>query len=317
MATALELQHFAVLTVAYFHKTASIIITCTTNNPCHLTLYYTDKAPVRHTTSLVKRGVALPWGAYFCFVAWNSVEQQEAGDTLTHTFEVPDWSYCQTKWFAFRGTVAGILSPSVSALIKHHHPGVSTHETTLQIAHNNDDYRRLDGTYQACPSVCPPILEAGYFYAIRRHVGCGLRFLYVNIPQYATILEANLIFTASQDKAGTCRYTRISAEQQDNPPDFSLDDWLSARARWQNSGSAIDWDNIPAWTQDFEYTSPDISVVIQELVDRPLWELGNSQVLFFNDWDERAGNLPYVTRRAYSHNINPGKAVKLYIKWDA
>ncbi|MBA7577511.1 hypothetical protein ES708_19364 [subsurface metagenome] len=124
MTTALELQHFAVLEVLYLHKPASIIITCTTNNPCHLTLYYTDKQPVRHTTSLVKRGVALPWGAYFCFVAWKSVEQQEAGDTLIHTFEVPDWSYCQTKWFTFRGTVAGQLSPSVSALLKHHHSGV-------------------------------------------------------------------------------------------------------------------------------------------------------------------------------------------------
>ncbi len=121
MTTLLELQHFAVLQVAYLHKNTSILITCTTNNPCHLTCYYTDKKPVRHTTSTVKRGVSLPWGAYFCFVAWKSVEQQEPGDTLTHTFEIPDWSYCQIKWFTFRGTVAGELSPSVTALIKHHH----------------------------------------------------------------------------------------------------------------------------------------------------------------------------------------------------
>ena len=124
MTTSLELQHFAVLEVSYLHFETSIVITCTTNNPCHLTLYYTDKTPVRHATSLVKRGVSLPWGAYFCFVAWNSIEQQEAGDTLVHTFEIPDWSYCQTKWFCFRGTVAGELSPSVSALLMHHHSGV-------------------------------------------------------------------------------------------------------------------------------------------------------------------------------------------------
>lgn len=124
MTTALELQHFAVLTISYFHLASSIFIVTNTNNPCHLTLYYTDKEPVRHPTSVVKRGLALPWGAYWCFVAWNTVEQQEAGDTLIHTFEVPDWSYCQIKWFTFRGTVASELSPSVSALLKHHHPGV-------------------------------------------------------------------------------------------------------------------------------------------------------------------------------------------------
>lgn len=124
MASSLALQHFAVLRVSYTEKSNSIVITCTTNNPCHLTCYYTAQEPVRHATSLVRRGVSLPWGAYWCFVAWNSVEQQEDGDTLRHTFEVPDWSYCQIRWFCFRGTVAGVLSPSVSAIFKHHHRGV-------------------------------------------------------------------------------------------------------------------------------------------------------------------------------------------------
>ncbi|MBA7580709.1 hypothetical protein ES708_22603 [subsurface metagenome] len=124
MTSSLELQHFAVLTIAYSHTATSVIITITTNNPCHLTCYYTDKAPGRHRTARNQRGLTLPWGAYYCFVAWKEVEQIEAGDTLIHTFEIPDWSYCQTKYHAFRGTVAGELSPSVSALFKHHHPGL-------------------------------------------------------------------------------------------------------------------------------------------------------------------------------------------------
>jgi len=117
------MNNFAVLEVNYLHLTNAIVIMNITNNPCHLTCYYTDKAPGRHTTSRRERGIDFPWGAYFCFVAWKSVEQTEAGDTLTHTFEVPDWSYCQTKWFAFRGTVADELSPSVSCIFKYHHPG--------------------------------------------------------------------------------------------------------------------------------------------------------------------------------------------------
>ncbi len=125
MVTSLELQHFAVLTIVYYHLASSIFIVTTTNNPCHLTCYYTDKPPVRHPLSRVVRGLSLPWGAYWCFVAWKEVEQREAGDTLVHTFQVPDWSYCQTRWLCFRGTVAGELSPSVSALLKHHHPGAT------------------------------------------------------------------------------------------------------------------------------------------------------------------------------------------------
>jgi len=123
MPTLLELLHFAVMAIYYFHFSDFVVITCTTNNPCHLTCYYTEKEPVRHATSRVVRGLALPWGAYWCFVAWNKVEQLEPGDTLTHTFKIHDWLYCQTKWLCFRGTVAGELSPSVSALLKHHHPG--------------------------------------------------------------------------------------------------------------------------------------------------------------------------------------------------
>ncbi|MBA7552795.1 hypothetical protein ES705_45371 [subsurface metagenome] len=118
------MNNFAVLTIAYSHTATSIIITIGTNTPCHLTCYYTDKEPGSHRTSRNQRGLTLPWGVYYCFVGWLSLEQTEPGDTRIHTFEILDWSYCQTKWFAFRGTVAGELSPSVSPIFQHHHPGV-------------------------------------------------------------------------------------------------------------------------------------------------------------------------------------------------
>ncbi|MBA7590331.1 hypothetical protein ES708_32446 [subsurface metagenome] len=117
------MNNFAVLTIAYSPAPTTLPLSIETNNPCHLTCYYTDKKPGSHRTARNQRGLTLPWGVYYCFVAWQSVEQTEPGDTLTHTFEIPDWSYCQTKWFAFRGTVAGEASPSVSCIFKKHHPG--------------------------------------------------------------------------------------------------------------------------------------------------------------------------------------------------
>jgi hypothetical protein len=117
------MNNFAVLTIAYSPAPTTLPLNVDTNNPCHLTCYYTDKEPGSHRTSRNQRGLTLPWGVYYCFVAWKSVEQTEPGDTLIHTFEIPDWSLCQTKWFAFRGTVASVLSPSVSCLFKYHHPG--------------------------------------------------------------------------------------------------------------------------------------------------------------------------------------------------
>jgi hypothetical protein len=114
------MNNFAVLTTAQTIIAYGVRIIITTNNPCHLTSYYTDKQPGSHRTSRNQRGLTLPWGVYYCFVAWQSVEQIEPGDTLTHTFDILDWAYCQTKWFCFRGTVAGELSPSVSAIFQKH-----------------------------------------------------------------------------------------------------------------------------------------------------------------------------------------------------
>jgi len=122
------MNNFAVLTIAYTHSPSSSWVTITTNTPCHLTCYYTDKPPLRHNTSRTDRGLTLPWGAYYCFVAWHSVEQIEPGDTLTHTFAITPWAYCQTKYFAYRGTVADVLSPSVSPIFQHHHPGANLYQ---------------------------------------------------------------------------------------------------------------------------------------------------------------------------------------------
>jgi len=115
------MNNFAVLDIAQTIIADGIRIIITTNTPCHLTCYHTDKEPGRHRTSRNQRGLTLPWGVYYCFVSWLSLEQTEPGDTLTHTFDILDWSYCQTKWFAFRGTVAGELSPSVSPIFKKHY----------------------------------------------------------------------------------------------------------------------------------------------------------------------------------------------------
>jgi hypothetical protein len=118
------MNNFAVLDIAYDPTPTRVHIITHTNNPVHLTCYYSQEPPGRHKTSRTNRGITLPWGAYFCFVAYKSVEQQEPGDTTTHTFTIIPWVYCETKWFAFRGTVATVLSPSVSCIFKYHHPGV-------------------------------------------------------------------------------------------------------------------------------------------------------------------------------------------------
>lgn len=122
MTLILDLLYFAVLNISYSLYNTGILITISTNNPCHLTCYYTDKEPLKHATARTIRGITLPWGNYFCFVAWKTVEQTEPGDTLIHTFNLTDWLGCQTRWFTFRGTVEEQLSPSAGPIFEKHKP---------------------------------------------------------------------------------------------------------------------------------------------------------------------------------------------------
>lgn len=114
------MNNWALLTVDYQPLPDGVEIITTTSIPCHLWCYYTDKKPQIHPVTRRVRGVDLPWGAYYCFVAWKSVEQEEPGDTLTHTFNITPWLYCQSKWFTFRGTINGEISPSASPIFQFH-----------------------------------------------------------------------------------------------------------------------------------------------------------------------------------------------------
>ncbi len=146
------MSNFAVLDLAYTHYDAGIYICVKTDVPCHLTCYHTTSAPRRHRTSQNQRGLTLPWGVYFCFVAWQSLEQEQEGDTIYHLFNVYPWMVLTTKWFAFRGTINGELSPSVSPIFEHKHPGGFPMEVDLRVYGPGDlCHDWLTGTGPPCP----------------------------------------------------------------------------------------------------------------------------------------------------------------------
>jgi len=117
-----ELDHFAILTITRRHFHNAFIVHITTNNPCHLSLYFTRQTPLRHKITRIIRGSGYPWGAYFCFVGWQIAPQWQAGDTLDHTFLVYGLEYLDKVWYTFRGTIGGNLSPSSGPIIAHIQP---------------------------------------------------------------------------------------------------------------------------------------------------------------------------------------------------
>lgn len=120
--TIAQLLHFAVRNLSYTFTATGYLVTCYTNNPCHLWLRWTNIVPQKHVNTRILRGA--PVGTYIdqCFVVFTDVEQNEAGDTFTHTFTLEPWPSCERRWFYFWGTVDGQLSPSVSAIFTKHRP---------------------------------------------------------------------------------------------------------------------------------------------------------------------------------------------------
>ena len=96
-------------------------ITLTTDVACHLFLYYTFKCPWVHRRAGTERGLTVPWWAYWCYVVWILVEQDEPGDTTVHTFQIKGLYTCNHIWFRFHGTIAGQSSPSDSPIFHKHY----------------------------------------------------------------------------------------------------------------------------------------------------------------------------------------------------
>ncbi|MHC4647116.1 MAG: right-handed parallel beta-helix repeat-containing protein, partial [Planctomycetota bacterium] len=106
----------------------------------------------------------------------------------------------------------------------------------------------------------------------------AMRFAGVTVPRSAAILDARLrIRSLNEDFRGQV-YGLIQAESADNAADFASR-YIAAAVR---TTAAVDWDHKFAWDADTWQVSPDISGVVQELVDRGGWQPANSLVVFYD-----------------------------------
>jgi len=106
----------------------------------------------------------------------------------------------------------------------------------------------------------------------------GMRFTDVNIPKAAEIREAYLEIHCFDEQARSVE-AQIEAGATDNPGPFSDSHHIAALPK---TASSVLWDHSAPWTADTWYASPDISSVIQEIIDHPEWSAGNSLIIFYS-----------------------------------
>lgn len=110
-----------ILEYAHSWLNFTLYVACTTDVPCHMFLRWTDKEEHIHLHSKDVRGETFLGDPKYCFVEWNEVEQNEPGDTLSHTFHFSGWFVCARRWWMFRATIAAAESPSTTGIFSAHY----------------------------------------------------------------------------------------------------------------------------------------------------------------------------------------------------
>jgi len=136
----------------------------------------------------------------------------------------------------------------------------------------------------------------------------GYRFNSVTIPQGDTINSATIKLNPIFDDSDSI-LTKIYGIDEDDTADFSSD----PTGRTKTTAS-VDWDFGPV-TQDIIVTSPDISTIVKEIVDRGGWVSGNDMgFLVLDDGSTSNNNISFdsydgVPDSAALLNINYGAVV--------
>jgi hypothetical protein len=183
-------------------------------------------------------------------------------------------------------------------------PSTTSGTITKRIIAGSDDAEEYaSGTM----SLTTTALEMAYGTKSTGNQITGLRFTGISVPAGATITGATIQFGASKKTSGTCSLTILGEKAGSSAAFTTSKNNISGRAR---TGSTVSW--IPAsWTTigatGIAQLTPDISVVIQEIISSPGWVTGNPITLFISGTG---------TRTAYAFEGSSAKAALLTIRYE-
>ncbi|WP_455210277.1 PilC/PilY family type IV pilus protein [Kaarinaea lacus] len=132
----------------------------------------------------------------------------------------------------------------------------------------------------------------------------GFRFAGSGIPQGASISSATLSLTARTNSADAMTLRLFGELSNDAVPFSTASGNVSGRPK---TSSYIDW--VPdAWSTDQVYTSPDISSIVQELVNQNGWL--EDDLVLLQTFQSGSGE-----RQAYTYDANDAKAATLNVTY--
>lgn len=155
-------------------------------------------------------------------------------------------------------------------------PQTSAHVTTLNVfpfTSADDGY----GTAAAFNNTGNTIIFGSY---AATSTNAFIRFPHVPLPSGITITSAYLTFTAGATVTATAANVKIYANDVDNAVAPTT---YAGLAGLTLTTAATSWSSIASWTDGTEYTSDDITDVIQEVIDRSGWVSNNAIMVVIKD----------------------------------
>jgi hypothetical protein len=137
----------------------------------------------------------------------------------------------------------------------------------------------------------------------------GMRFRYVDVPQGATINSAYIEVSADSPTTQTpATPVVIEGEDEDWSRPFT-NDWRNISRRHTTSPTvAVDWPIVSNWDNDQLIQTPDLTGIVQEIVDRDGWSMGNPMNFVFST---TGGGHRIIE----SYDGNPDQAPRLVIDY--
>lgn len=139
----------------------------------------------------------------------------------------------------------------------------------------------------------------------------GARFTNILIPQGAIITAAHLVITVEIGVEGNKTIlSDIFGENVDNAAQF--DETLADFNDRPRTTASVAYDGVKNWTPlDAEEQLTDMTLVVQEIVNRPGWPEGGAMAFFWEEGGAAAGQHLH----GYLHSVDAAKAPLLHVEF--
>lgn len=204
-----------------------------------------------------------------------------------------------------------VILASVVSVVGNSFPVRADTSLTLKVLTGSDDCLRKLTTAQW--SLTGGTLGVGFFNTSDQRYIAGMRFDNANIPVGSNITSAHLSFQAALSYTADNVNSKIDAELGDDPVTFA-NSAAAFDARFANRGVKVTWDAIADWSAGSKYESPDISTVIQEVINQGSWTSGDAIVIFWEDYDDRSTHTGNCYRNCISYE-GSGAEPELHITY--